>query len=58
MASPIEATPAVSGEDADRLLDDLARHCSDEEYARRVVEARECLAATLHESGDALTRSK
>lgn len=54
MASPIEATPPLSGEDADRLLDDLERGCSDDEYARRVVEARAHLAATFHESGDSL----
>jgi hypothetical protein len=44
MARPIEATPTLEGEDAERLLRDLADVCSPEEARRRIKYAREQLA--------------
>ncbi len=44
MASPIESTPPVDGEDAERLLEQLANVASPEEIARRKEEARRFLA--------------
>ncbi len=35
MARPIEPTPPLEGEDAERLLADLERGCSEEERKRR-----------------------
>jgi hypothetical protein len=44
MARPIEATPVLDGEDAERLLRDLERTCAPEEAKLRIQEARELLA--------------
>jgi hypothetical protein len=47
MARPIEATPVLEGEDAERLLRDLERTCTPEEAKRRVQKARELLAKVM-----------
>ena len=40
MARPIEPTPILEGEDAERLLRDLENVCSPEEARRRIEWAR------------------
>lgn len=50
MARPIEPTPTLQGEDADRLRRDLANVCSPQEAERRIEQARHAL--------DELTRPK
>ncbi len=40
MAKPIQPTPPLEGEDAERLLRDLENVCTTEEAARRVEWAR------------------
>ena len=47
MARPIEPTPVLEGEDAERLLRDLENTCSPEEARRRVQKARELLAKVM-----------
>lgn len=47
MARPIEPTPKLSGEDAERLLSDLANACSPEEADRRIALGRGELARML-----------
>jgi hypothetical protein len=54
MASPIDRTPRLSGDDAARLLDDLERGCGGVAQARRVEAARAHLAETFHQNADAL----
>jgi hypothetical protein len=44
MARPIQATPVLKGEDAERLLDSLKDIASEEEIASRMKAAREFLA--------------
>lgn len=44
MASPIEPTPPIIGDDADRLLEQLADVAPAEEIERRKEEARRFLA--------------
>lgn len=46
MAKPIEATPPVTGEEAEELLRQLKVVCSPEEAARRLHMAREYRAKT------------
>lgn len=43
MASPIEATPTLYGEDAQRLIDSLGERCTHEEAQRRVAMATRVL---------------
>jgi hypothetical protein len=52
MARPIEATPTLKGEDAERLLQDLDRVCPPEEAERRVAAARKLLAKVVVPNGD------
>lgn len=52
MARPIEPTPVLEGEDAERLLRDLERTCSPEEAKRRVRKARELLAKVMLPAAD------
>jgi len=47
MARPIEPTPVVEGEHAERLLEQLEDVCSPEEAARRIAAARKLLAKVL-----------
>lgn len=47
MARPIEPTPVLEGEDAERLLRDLENTCTPEEARRRVAKARELLAKVM-----------
>lgn len=47
MARPIEPTPVLEGEDAERLLRDLERTCTPEEAKRRVEKARGFLAEIM-----------
>jgi len=56
MASPIDPTPTLTGDDAERLLRDLEKGCSDEEYEGRVRAAKQHLATVLVDDGDALYR--
>lgn len=51
MARPIEHTPALEGDDARRLLEQLEDVCSPEEAERRIAAARKLLAKVLV-SGD------
>jgi hypothetical protein len=44
MARPIEPTPPVTGEDAERLLEQLEKVPPPEELARRIAEARKFVA--------------
>jgi hypothetical protein len=44
MARPIEPTPVLKGEDAERLRRDLANVCSPDEARRRTEYARQQLA--------------
>ena len=44
MARPIESTPVLEGEDAERLLRDLENVCSPEEAKRRMEWAQVQLA--------------
>lgn len=41
VAKPIEPTPPLEGEEAERLLQQLQSHCSEEEAARRLQKANE-----------------
>lgn len=52
MARPIEPTPVLEGEDAERLLRDLEDTCTPEEVKRRVDEARKLLAKVMDPSSD------
>jgi hypothetical protein len=47
MARPIEPTPVLEGEDAERLLRDLENTCTPEEAKRRVQKARGFLAEIM-----------
>ena len=47
MARPIEPTPVLEGEDAERLLDQIEIVCTPEETERRVAAARKLLAQVL-----------
>ncbi len=44
MASPIEATPTLRGEDARRLIESLENRCSNEEAERRMAWAKKVMA--------------
>ena len=44
MASPIEATPVLRGDDAQRLIDSLGDMCSPEEAKRRIAWSKDALA--------------
>jgi hypothetical protein len=52
MARPIEPTPVLEGEDAERLLRDLERTCTPEEAKRRVQKARDLLAKVMVPAAD------
>lgn len=52
MARPIEPTPVLEGEDAERLLRDLERTCTPEEAKRRVQKARDLLAKVMLPAAD------
>jgi hypothetical protein len=59
MAKPIESTPTLQGEDAERLLSDLANVCSVEESRRRATYARSTLAEMMRpKSGGTGTPSR
>lgn len=47
MARPIEPTPVLEGEDAERLLEELEHVCAPEEAERRVAAARKLLAKVV-----------
>ena len=47
MARPIEPTPTLSGDDADRLLADMEKRCSVDEARRRVAAAKIALAEMM-----------
>ena len=47
MARPIEATPVLQGEDAEKLLEELEHVCAPEEAERRVAAARRLLAKVV-----------
>jgi len=47
MARPIEPTPSLEGEDADRLLQELESVCSPEEAKRRTDWARKLLSQVI-----------
>lgn len=51
MARPIEPTPALRGEDADKLLASLGTGASDAEMRRREAEARRYVQALESEQG-------
>ncbi len=51
MAKPIEPTPVLQGEDAERLLRDLEKVCSPEEAERRIDKAEAFLKAHLKKPG-------
>lgn len=40
MARPVEATPMLEGEDAERLLSELERVCPPDEAKRRIERAK------------------
>jgi hypothetical protein len=52
MARPIEPTPVLEGEDADRLLEELEHVCTPEEAERRVAAARKLLAKVVMPNDD------
>ena len=52
MARPIQPTPVLEGEDAERLLEELERVCSPEEAECRVAAARKLLAKVVVPKGD------
>lgn len=52
VARPIEPTPVLEGEDADRLLRDLESTCTPEEAKRRVQKARALLAKVMVPASD------
>ena len=52
MACPIEPTPVLEGEDAERLLRDLERTCSPDEAKLRVQKARDLLAKVMIPAAD------
>jgi hypothetical protein len=52
MARPIEPTPVLEGEDAERLLAELERVCTPDEAERRVAAARKLLAKVMGSDGD------
>ena len=47
MARPIEPTPVLEGDDAERLLDQLENVCSPDEAERRIAVARKLLTKVL-----------
>ena len=47
MAKPIEPTPPLEGADAKRLLEDLEKGCTAEEWSRRVRSAKADIADVL-----------
>ena len=47
MARPIEPTPVLEGEDAERLLKELEQVCAPDEAERRVAAARRLLARVV-----------
>lgn len=47
MASPIEATPTLRGEDARRLIESLENRCSNEEAERRMAWAKKAMAEMM-----------
>lgn len=47
MPHPIEPTPSLEGEDADRLLEQLENVCSPEEAKRRTDWARKLLSQVI-----------
>lgn len=51
MARPIEPTPPLTGEDAERLLADLMHTCSVEEAQRRIDMAKQKLAIMMTPKG-------
>ena len=51
VAKPIEPTPVLKGEDAERLLRDLEKVCSPEEAERRIGKAEAFLEAHLKKPG-------
>ena len=52
MARPIEPTPVLEGEDAERLLRELEHTCTPEEAKRRVQKARDLLAKVMMPAAD------
>lgn len=52
MARPIEPTPVLEGEDAERLLRDLESTCTPEEAKLRVQKARALLAKVMDPNPD------
>lgn len=52
MARPIESTPVLDGEDADKLLAELENVCPPDEAERRVDAARKLLAKVMVPNGD------
>ncbi len=52
MARPIEPTPVLDGEDAERLLRELETTCTPDEAKRRVQKARELLAKVMVPNAD------
>jgi len=47
MARPILASPTLNEEDSEALLRSLERHCSDEEFDRRVAAAKRRIAEMM-----------
>ena len=52
MARPIEATPVLEGEDAEKLLAGIENVCPPDEAERRVAAARKLLAKVMVPHGD------
>jgi hypothetical protein len=57
MARPIEPTPTLTGDDAERLLNELERIASPEEIARREEAAHRFLAQASSPTGVPLPSS-
>lgn len=51
MSRPIERTPVVEGEDAERLLASLETGASEEEMAKRIAKAKELRAEMMRPKG-------
>lgn len=51
MARPIESTPVLYGEDAERLLEELKDCCSPEEMERRIAVSKKRLAEMMRPKG-------
>ena len=52
MARPIEPTPSLDGEEAERLLEELENVCSPEEVKRRTEWARKLLSQVIVPGAD------